>query len=353
MTQAPIRPTTDAGRQGVPDPDNLADILAEARQQVLERGESLNQDQVLRVLQLPDERLEELLGLAHEVRMRWCGPEVEVEGIISLKTGGCPEDCHFCSQSGLFSSPVRSAWLDIPSLVEAAKQTAKTGATEFCIVAAVRGPDDRLLAQVAAGIEAIRNEVEINIACSLGMLSAEQVEQLSAMGVHRYNHNLETARSYFTNVVTTHTWEERWQTLMMVRDAGMEVCCGGILGMGETLEQRAEFAANLAELNPDEVPLNFLNPRPGTPFGDLEVLPASEALKAVGAFRLALPRTMLRFAGGREITLGDLGAKRGILGGINAVIVGNYLTTLGRPAEADLQLLDDLQMPIKALNATL
>ena len=114
-----------------------------------------------------------------------------------------------------------------------------------------------------------------------------------------------------------------------------------------------KFAANLAELDPHEVPLNFLNPRPGTPFGDLDVLPASEALKAVAAFRLALPRTMLRFAGGREITLGDLGAKQGILGGINAVIVGNYLTTLGRPAEADLELLDDLQMPIKALNATI
>jgi len=332
---------------------DASDILIIAREQVLERGEALSQEQVLAVLQLSDDRLEELLALAHDVRMRWCGPEVEVEGIISLKTGGCPEDCHFCSQSGLFASPVRSAWLDIPSLVEAAKQTAKSGATEFCIVAAVRGPDDRLLAQVAAGIEAIRNEVDIQIACSLGMLNQEQVDQLVGMGVHRYNHNLETARSYFTNVVTTHSWEERWETLAMVREAGMEVCCGGILGMGETLEQRAEFAANLAELNPHEVPLNFLNPRPGTPFGDLEVLPAADALRAVAAFRLALPRTMLRFAGGREITLGDLGAKQGILGGINAVIVGNYLTTLGRPAEADLELLVELQMPIKALNATL
>ncbi|SKG75000.1 biotin synthase [Mycobacteroides abscessus subsp. massiliense] len=330
-----------------------ADVLAVAREQVLEQGVGLTQEQVLRVLRLPDDRLEELLALAHEVRMRWCGPEVEVEGIISLKTGGCPEDCHFCSQSGLFASPVRSAWLDIPSLVEAAKQTAKSGATEFCIVAAVRGPDERLLAQVAAGIEAIRDEVDIQIACSLGMLTQEQVDRLSAMGVHRYNHNLETAKSHFPNVVTTHSWEERWDTLKMVREAGMEVCCGGILGMGETLEQRAEFAANLAELEPDEVPLNFLNPRPGTPFGDLEVLPASDALRAVAAFRLALPRTMLRFAGGREITLGDLGAKQGILGGINAVIVGNYLTTLGRPAEADLELLDDLQMPIKALNSSL
>jgi biotin synthase len=345
VTRAATRPTSGSGERN--------DILAVAREQVLNRGEGLSEAQVLQVLQLPDNRLDELLSLAHQVRMAWCGPDVEVEGIISLKTGGCPEDCHFCSQSGLFASPVRSAWLDIPSLVEAAKQTAKSGATEFCIVAAVRGPDDRLLAQVAAGIEAIRNEVDINIACSLGMLTAEQVGQLAAMGVHRYNHNLETAKSFFPDVVTTHSWEERWDTLSMVRDAGMEVCCGGILGMGETVEQRAEFAADLAALGPDEVPLNFLNPRPGTPFGHLEVLPAAEALKAVAAFRLALPRTMLRFAGGREITLGDLGAKQGILGGINAVIVGNYLTTLGRPAEADLQLLDELQMPIKALNASL
>ncbi|MGW0043126.1 biotin synthase BioB [Rhodococcus sp. NPDC003348] len=337
MTQAPVR----------------TDILAIAREQVLERGEGLTQEQTLQVLQLPDDRLEDLLSLAHDVRMKWCGPEVEVEGIISLKTGGCPEDCHFCSQSGLFASPVRAAWLDIPSLVEAAKQTAKTGATEFCIVAAVRGPDEKLMAQVAAGVEAIRGEVDIQVACSLGMLTQEQVDQLAAIGVHRYNHNLETSRSHFPNVVTTHTWEERWDTLRMVREAGMEVCCGGILGMGESLEQRAEFAANLAELEPDEVPLNFLNPRPGTPFGDLEVLPAADALRAVAAFRLALPRTILRFAGGREITLGDLGAKQGILGGINAVIVGNYLTTLGRPAESDLDLLGELQMPIKALNQTI
>ncbi len=330
-----------------------ADILTTARAQVLERGEALSQEQVLAVLQLPDAQLDELLALAHDVRMRWCGPEVEVEGIISLKTGGCPEDCHFCAQSGLFTSPVRSAWLDIPNLVEAAKQTAKTGATEFCIVAAVRGPDARLMAQVAAGIEAIRAEVDIQIACSLGMLTQEQVDELAAMGVHRYNHNLETSRSHFPNVVTTHSWEERSETLRMVREAGMEVCCGGILGMGESLEQRAEFASDLAALEPDEVPLNFLNPRPGTPFGDLEVLSGPDALRSVAAFRLALPRTVLRFAGGREITLGDLGARKGMLGGINAVIVGNYLTTLGRPAESDIDLLGELQMPIKALNDTL
>jgi biotin synthase len=330
-----------------------ADILSTARTQVLDQGIGLDEAQVLDVLRLPDADLDALLALAHEVRMRWCGPEVEVEGIISLKTGGCPEDCHFCSQSGLFDSPVRSAWLDVPSLVEAARQTAKTGATEFCIVAAVRGPNDRLMAQVAAGIAAIKDAVDINIACSLGMLTREQVEQLAAMGVHRYNHNLETARSHFPHVVTTHTWEERWETLQLVRAAGMEVCCGGIVGMGETLEQRAEFAAQLAALTPDEVPLNFLNPRPGTPFGDLELMSGPDALRTVAAFRLALPRTVLRFAGGRELTLGDLGARQGLLGGINAVIVGNYLTTLGRPAESDVDLLGELQMPIKALNDTL
>ena len=328
-------------------------IVTAARDQVLERGIGLSEGQVLEVLRLPDEAIDELLGLAHEVRMRWCGPEVEVEGIVSLKTGGCPEDCHFCSQSGLFESPVRSAWLDIPMLVEAAKQTAKTGATEFCIVAAVRGPDARLMAQVAAGISAIKDAVDINVACSLGMLTDEQVAALAEMGVHRYNHNLETARSYFPQVVTTHTWEERWETLRLVREAGMEVCCGGIVGMGETPAQRAEFAGQLAALEPDEVPLNFLNPRPGTPFGELEVMSGPDALRTVAAFRLALPRTVLRFAGGRELTLGDLGARRGLLGGINAVIVGNYLTTLGRPAEADIDLLDELEMPIKALNQTL
>jgi biotin synthase len=329
------------------------DILAVAREQVLERGEGLTEEQALACLLLPDERLPELLALAHEVRMRWCGPDVEVEGIVSLKTGGCPEDCHFCSQSGQFSSPVRSAWLDVPSLVGAARETAATGATEFCIVAAVRGPDERLMGQVREGVRAIHDQVGINVACSLGMLTQAQVDELAAIGVHRYNHNLETARSYFPEVVSTHTWEERWETLRMVRDAGMEVCCGGIVGMGETVEQRAEFAGQLAALQPDEVPLNFLNPRPGTPFGDLPLMEASDALRVVATFRLALPRTILRFAGGRELTLGDLGSRDGLLGGINAVIVGNYLTTLGRPATEDLELLAELRMPVKALGATL
>ncbi len=340
-----------------PDATTTADpttgLLQRVRRTVLDGGEGLGLADLVEVLRVPDDRVPELLDLAHAVRMAHCGPEVEVEGIISLKTGGCPEDCHFCSQSGQFTSPVRAVWLDVPQLVAAAKETAATGATEFCIVAAVRGPDERLMAQVREGVAAIRAEVDINVACSLGMLTQEQVDELAGMGVHRYNHNLEAARSYFHEVVTTHSWEERWETCTMVREAGMELCCGGLVGMGESLEQRAELAAELAELDPHEVPLNFLNPRPGTPFGDLPLMGAQDALRTIAAFRLAMPRTILRYAGGRELTLGDLGTREGLLGGINAVIVGNYLTTLGREPDADLDLLAELRMPIRELAKTL
>ena len=334
------------------EPAKPTDILELARTKVLDQGIGLDQGETLQVLQLGDDRITEILELAHQVRLKWCGEEVGVEGIISLKTGGCPEDCHFCSQSGLFESPVRSAWLDIAGLVEAAKQTQKSGATEFCIVAAVKGPDDRLMNQLEQAVAAIKAEVDIEVAASVGILTQEQVDRLKAAGVHRYNHNLETARSFFPNVVTTHTWESRRDTLRMVAAAGIEVCSGGILGMGESLEQRAEFASDLAELNPTEVPMNFLDPRPGTPFADKEVMATADALRAIGAFRLALPKTILRFAGGRELTLGDLGTEQGLLGGINAMIVGNYLTTLGRPMENDLDMLDKLRIPLKVLTTS-
>ena len=334
------------------EPTEPTDILELARTKVLDQGIGLDQGETLQVLQLGDDRITEILELAHQVRLKWCGEEIAAEGIISLKTGGCPEDCHFCSQSGLFESPVRSAWLDIAGLVEAAKQTQKSGATEFCIVAAVKGPDDRLMNQLEQAVAAIKAEVDIEVAASVGILTQEQVDRLKAAGVHRYNHNLETARSFFPNVVTTHTWESRRDTLRMVAEAGMEVCSGGILGMGESLEQRAEFASDLAELDPTEVPMNFLDPRPGTPFADKEVMATTDALRAIGAFRLALPKTILRFAGGRELTLGDLGTEQGLLGGINAMIVGNYLTTLGRPMENDLDMLDKLRIPLKVLTTS-
>jgi biotin synthase len=323
------------------------DILDTAREQVLENGIGLTEPQLVEILSLPDKALPAALQLAHEVRLKHCGEDIEVEGIISIKTGGCPEDCHFCSQSGVFDSPVRSVLLDIPELVKAAVETAATGATEFCIVAAVRGPDIKLMNQIKFTIDRINEVVDINIACSLGMLTQRQVDQLAEWGVHRYNHNLETAQSFFPDVVTTHTYEERLETCNMVKAAGMELCCGALIGMGESLEQRAELAVQLAALEPHEVPLNFLNPRPGTPLENQGIMDGKDALRAIAAFRLAMPRTVLRYAGGRELTLGDMGTREGLLGGINAVIVGNYLTTLGRAPEADLNLLVELNMPIK------
>ena len=314
--------------------------LDTARTKVLERGEGLSEAEILEVLSIDDEHLTELLELAHEVRIKHCGVEVSLEGIISLKTGGCPEDCHFCSQSGLFESPVRAVRLNIEELVEGARQSAKMGASEFCIVAAVKGPTERLLDQVKDAIAAINAEVDISISASLGILSRDQARQLREMGVSRYNHNFETARSFFPNVVTTHTWDERKNTLEFVRAEGMEVCCGGIIGLGETLEQRAEFAAQLAEVSPHEVPMNFLDPRPGTPFADRPLVPQGEALRAVAAFRLAMPTAQLRFAGGTELALGDDGTEKGLLGGANAIIGGNYLTTAGRPIEADRDAVD-------------
>ena len=228
----------------------MTDILTTARARVLDEGLGLDYDDLIKVLDLPDDRIPDLLALAHEVRVKWCGEEVEMEGIVSLKTGGCPEDCHFCSQSGLFESPVRSTKLDIAQLIEQARQTAKTGASEFCIVAAVKGPDEALMSQLEDAVQQIYANVDgIDVAVSVGILTPEQVVRLKAVGVHRYNHNLETARSYFPEVVTTHTWEERRETMLMIKDAGIEVCCGGIIGMGETPEQRAEFAVQLAELD--------------------------------------------------------------------------------------------------------
>ncbi|HJD78995.1 biotin synthase [Corynebacterium pollutisoli] len=325
------------------------DILTRARETALDKGEGLTEPELLEILELDDTHLPELLDLAHQVRLRWCGEEVEIEGIISLKTGGCPEDCHFCSQSGLFESPVRAVQLDIAELVEAAKQTQKSGATEFCIVAAVKGPDERLMVQLEEAVAAVYAEVDIHVSVSVGILTREQVERLKAAGVKRYNHNLESARSFFPRVATTHTWDERHRTLEMIRDAGIEVCTGGILGMGETLAQRAEFAVQLAAFAPEEVPINFLDPRPGTPFANRPLIDAAEALKATAMLRLAMPKATLRFGGGRELTLGDLGVEKGLQGGANALIVGNYLTTLGRPMEKDVDMLEGLRIPIKAV----
>jgi biotin synthase len=328
-------------------------VIATAERALLDERRLLSAAELEALAELPDGAVMALASLAHQVRLSWCGPEVEIEGILSAKTGGCPEDCHFCSQSSRFDTPVKATpFLDTDEVLTAARETAALGASEFCIVLAVRGPDERTMGRLLELVPLIQRETGLNVAVSAGILTEEQASRLAAGGVHRYNHNVETARSYFPTIVTTHTWDERADTCRLVRENGMELCCGALIGMGESDAQRVELLVQLQELEPTEVPINFLNPRPGTPLGDREVVGAWEAIRWIALFRLALPSVILRYAGGREVTLRDLQAI-GMTAGINALIVGNYLTTLGRSSDEDLQMLADLRMPIGALTAAI
>ena len=328
-------------------------MLASASSALLDERRMLTLDELGDLARLPDSAVPALAGAAHQVRLAWCGPEVEVEGIVSARTGGCPEDCHFCSQSARFDSPVAATpFLDPAAVVAAARETAALGASEFCIVLAVRGPDERTMGRLEELVPLVRKETGLNVAVSAGILDEEQAARLAAAGTHRYNHNLETARSFFSEVVTTHTWEERFDTCRLVHRTGMELCCGVLLGMGESDEQRIELLGQLREVDPAEVPVNFLNPRPGTPLAIRRPMAPLDAIRWIALFRLALPGVILRYAGGREITLRDLQAM-GMTAGINALIVGNYLTTLGRPPADDLAMLADLGMPVAALSKVL
>jgi biotin synthase len=325
------------------------DAIATARCALLDERRRLTGTELAALAALPADATGALANLAHEVRLAWCGDTVEVEGILSAKTGGCPEDCHFCAQSARFDTPVKPIpFLDPEEVVAAARETAKLGASEFCLVYAVRGPDARLVERILALVPLVQRE-GLQVAVSAGILTREQAERFAAGGVHRYNHNLETARSFFPAIVSTHTWEERWETCQLVRAAGMELCCGVLLGMGESEAQRFELLEQLRALRPCEVPINYLNPRPGTPLAGRPLVPAREALRWIALFRLGLPDTILRYAGGREVTLGDL-QEAGMRAGVNALIIGNYLTTLGRAPEEDLAMLGRLSMPIGALS---
>jgi biotin synthase len=317
---------------------------------LLDERRQLSLEELAALADVPDSAVPALAALAHEVRLEWCGDTVEVEGILSAKTGGCPEDCHFCSQSAKFESPVQAMpFLDTADVLAAARETAALGATEFCIVLAIRGPDERTMDRICELVPLVQDEVGINVAVSAGIVTEAQAKRFAEVGVHRYNHNLETAESFFENVVTTHTWAERFDTCQLIREQGMELCCGVLLGMGESIDQRIELIGQLRAVDPAEVPLNFLNPRPGTPFAGLPLTEPLEAIRWISLFRLGLPSVILRYAGGREVTLRELQAL-GLTSGINALIVGNYLTTLGRSPEEDLQMLSDLQMPIGALS---
>ena len=326
-------------------------VIRSAATALLDEGRDLTAGELEEMAGLLDSQVASLAALAHEVRLARVGPVVEVEGILSAKTGGCPEDCHFCSQSAAFDTKVKATpFLSDEEVLAAAQETKALGASEFCIVLAIRGPDRRVMDRLVELTGLVMDETGLNVAVSAGILRRDQAFELAEAGVHRYNHNLETSRSFFPRVVTTHSYEERVATCSYVNEAGMELCCGVLLGMGETHVQRLELIGQIRAVEPCEVPINFLNPRPGTPLQIRRPMGALEAIRWIALFRLALPGVILRYAGGREITLRSLQAM-GMTAGINALIVGNYLTTLGRSPKEDLDMLADLRMPIGSLSA--
>jgi len=316
------------------------DTLATARRIALDEGKPLGRDLLTALAAIPRDDVRDLLDLADEVRRRTSGDNAAVEVLFNAKKGGCSEDCHFCSQSARYATdvlpePLRST----AEFVTAAHDAHNRGASEFCVVVAVRGPSPALLGRVCEATRAIHAELpEMEVAVSLGILSDSDVVALGEAGVTKINHNLETSRRHFPAICSTHSYEERWQTCLRVRAHGLDLCTGGIIGMGETVEDRIDFLVALQELEPAEVPINFLNPRPGTPFAERSVVDAVEALLFVALARLAVPEAVVRLAGGREITLQAM-QDLGIRSGASGIVLGAYLTTSGRDDQDDFAML--------------
>jgi len=316
--------------------------LGAARDALIGQGRPLTRDELAAIAALDTACVPELLALADEVRARYCGDEIALEVLFNAKKGGCSEDCHFCSQSARFASDVAPEPLHtIDDLRAAARAAHERGAGEFCIVVAVRGPSAALFDSVTRAVVAIKAELPLTVAVSLGILRDDHVRALAQAGVDKVNHNLETSRRHFPAVCTTHTYDERLETCRRVKAHALDLCCGGIIGMGETLQDRVDFLCELQALDPVEVPVNFLNPRPGTPFADKSLVEPIEALRFVAMARLALPRALIRFAGGREITLQGL-QELGMRSGANGLILGDYLTTQGRSDADDFAMLSKL-----------
>lgn len=322
--------------------------IERARERVLSQRLAADRDLLQAIADLPVEHVPELLALADEVREAYCGSGVAVEVLYNAKKGGCSEDCNFCSQSARFATDVDAEPLSsVEGFLEAARDAHARGAGELCIVVAVRGPSTKLLERVCAAVQLIKQQYPLHVAVSLGILREDQLQKLLEAGVDKVNHNLETSRRYFPSVCTTHTYEERWQTCQLVKQFNLELCCGGIIGMGETVDDRLDFLASLQQLQPEEVPVNFLNPRPGTPFGDRSLVEPTEALRFVAMARLALPKALIRFAGGREVTLQGL-QDLGMRSGASGLVLGNYLTTAGRQDNDDFAMLDRLGFEVLA-----
>ena len=298
------------------------------------------------LLDLYNKPLEELLEISHKITEENFDNTVEACSIISAKTGACSENCKYCAQSSHNHAEIEChPLLSVETVKKAALSAKENGATRFCIVTSGRVPTDKDFDKILEMIKEVASIEGIHCCASLGLLSEEQIKQIKEAGVERYNHNINTSENYHEKICTTHNFSFILNTVKTITKHGMEACCGVIIGMGESVEDRIDMALSLRELNPKTVPINFLNPIKGTPLEDYgDKITEEEILKTICLFRIILPKAMLRYAGGRTTRLSKYNQKLGIIAGINSVLVGNYLTTAGSNAEEDKNMLKELDL---------
>jgi biotin synthase len=298
------------------------------------------------VLNAPDEQIPELVSAAFKVRHHYFGKRVQIHMLQNAKSGLCPEDCHYCSQSSVSEAPIdRYPFLSQGQLVEGAKRAKEAGAVRYCIVNSGRGPTKREIEQISDVVREIKNQVDINICCSLGLMDENKVQALKQAGVERINHNLNTSERHHPNICTTHTYADRVETVTNVKSVGLSSCCGGIIGMGETDDDILDLALSLRELEVDSIPLNFLHPIGGTPFAGLNNLTPQRCLKILCLFRFVNPDKELRIGGGRELNLRSLQPLA--LYPANSLFVNGYLTTPGQEASETHRMIADLGFEIE------
>lgn len=317
------------------------------------KGEVLSTEEALRVLQADDDELLSIMQSAFQVRKHYYGKKVKLNLIINAKSGLCPEDCGYCSQSIVSKAPIdKYPLLEKDILIQGAQKAIEMKVGTYCIVASGRGPTARELDQVVDAVQEIKTSMPLKICACLGMLSNQQALRLKQAGVDRYNHNLNTSKDHFSNITTTHTYDDRVDTVEQAKSSGMSPCSGCIIGMGETDEHIVEMAFALRELDADSIPINFLNPIPGTPLSGVNLLNPRKCLKVLALFRFICPSKEIRIAGGREMNLNTLQALG--LYAANSIFVGDYLTTDGQDATLDHQMIKDLGFEIEenALEAT-
>ncbi len=309
-------------------------------------GRVIAREDARAVLRAGADELLSLLEAAFTVRRAHHGRRVHLHVLENAKMGACPEDCGFCSQSARSGSPSgTSDFKTADELVSGARRAAAAHARRYCMVTATRGPSQRDLDAICEAAQRIKSELDIELCASLGLLTPEKARRLAEAGIDRFNHNLETSERHFAKIVSTHTWADRVETVRIARAAGMETCCGGIVGMGEAEEDVLDLAYALRELEVDSVPVNFLDPRPGTPLGESSRVEPTYALKVLCMFRFLHPRADLRVAGGREVNLRSLQAMA--LYPANSIFTSGYLTTGGNRPDVDVQMIRDLGFEIE------